>query len=155
MAKIGRNEPCPCGSGKKYKRCCQAREDARLVAQAQPLHPSEHRLVRPQDGEIVCEHCLRLDALSNSVVTLVDHHRLDEALAVCEQLLREYPDMIEGLEHSAMVHEARGDWALAASYYQRALAFTERPEEHDGFEEELRVELRERLAHAEAHATTV
>ena len=22
MAKIGRNEPCPCGSGLKYKRCC-------------------------------------------------------------------------------------------------------------------------------------
>lgn len=22
MAAIGRNEPCPCGSGKKYKRCC-------------------------------------------------------------------------------------------------------------------------------------
>jgi hypothetical protein len=21
-AKIGRNQPCPCGSGKKYKRCC-------------------------------------------------------------------------------------------------------------------------------------
>ena len=20
--KIGRNQPCPCGSGKKYKRCC-------------------------------------------------------------------------------------------------------------------------------------
>lgn len=23
--KIGRNDPCPCGSGKKYKRCCGAR----------------------------------------------------------------------------------------------------------------------------------
>ncbi len=22
MAKTGRNEPCPCGSGKKYKKCC-------------------------------------------------------------------------------------------------------------------------------------
>ena len=22
MAKIGRNQPCPCGSGKKYKHCC-------------------------------------------------------------------------------------------------------------------------------------
>jgi hypothetical protein len=22
MARIGRNEPCPCGSGRKYKRCC-------------------------------------------------------------------------------------------------------------------------------------
>lgn len=21
-SKIGRNEPCPCGSGKKYKHCC-------------------------------------------------------------------------------------------------------------------------------------
>jgi preprotein translocase subunit SecA len=21
-ARVGRNEPCPCGSGKKYKRCC-------------------------------------------------------------------------------------------------------------------------------------
>ena len=20
--KVGRNEPCPCGSGKKYKQCC-------------------------------------------------------------------------------------------------------------------------------------
>jgi len=26
MAKIGRNEPCPCGSGKKYKKCCLGKE---------------------------------------------------------------------------------------------------------------------------------
>ena len=23
-ARVGRNEPCPCGSGAKYKRCCGA-----------------------------------------------------------------------------------------------------------------------------------
>ncbi len=28
MAKIGRNESCPCGSGKKYKKCCQRRHVA-------------------------------------------------------------------------------------------------------------------------------
>lgn len=30
MEKIGRNEPCPCGSGKKYKKCClvKQQEDA-------------------------------------------------------------------------------------------------------------------------------
>ena len=27
MAAIGRNEPCPCGSGKKYKRCCALKSD--------------------------------------------------------------------------------------------------------------------------------
>lgn len=26
MAKIGRNDPCPCGSGVKYKRCCLRKE---------------------------------------------------------------------------------------------------------------------------------
>ena len=26
MDKIGRNEPCPCGSGKKYKKCCLGQE---------------------------------------------------------------------------------------------------------------------------------
>lgn len=25
--KIGRNEPCPCGSGKKYKKCCLAKNE--------------------------------------------------------------------------------------------------------------------------------
>ena len=28
MVKIGRNDPCPCGSGKKYKKCCQAQDEA-------------------------------------------------------------------------------------------------------------------------------
>jgi uncharacterized protein len=22
FGKVGRNDPCPCGSGKKYKKCC-------------------------------------------------------------------------------------------------------------------------------------
>ena len=26
--KIGRNDPCPCGSGKKYKKCCAGKEGA-------------------------------------------------------------------------------------------------------------------------------
>lgn len=26
--KIGRNDPCPCGSGKKYKKCCLTKDDA-------------------------------------------------------------------------------------------------------------------------------
>jgi len=25
IQKVGRNEPCPCGSGRKFKKCCIAR----------------------------------------------------------------------------------------------------------------------------------
>ena len=28
MSEVGRNDPCPCGSGKKYKKCCLAKEEA-------------------------------------------------------------------------------------------------------------------------------
>ena len=26
--KVGRNDPCPCGSGKKYKKCCGINDSA-------------------------------------------------------------------------------------------------------------------------------
>jgi hypothetical protein len=31
-ATIGRNDPCPCGSGKKYKRCCALKKDHLSIA---------------------------------------------------------------------------------------------------------------------------
>ena len=27
IPKVGRNDPCPCGSGKKYKKCCMAKNE--------------------------------------------------------------------------------------------------------------------------------
>jgi hypothetical protein len=30
VAKVGRNDPCPCGSGKKYKHCCIEKDNERL-----------------------------------------------------------------------------------------------------------------------------
>jgi len=38
MGKIGRNEPCPCGSGKKFKRCCLGK------TQATPVQPQPPRI---------------------------------------------------------------------------------------------------------------
>jgi len=43
--KTGRNEPCPCGSGKKYKKCCLGREESESPAPQspaqEPFTPSE------------------------------------------------------------------------------------------------------------------
>jgi hypothetical protein len=35
--KTGRNDPCPCGSGKKYKKCCLARDQEAAAKQAADL----------------------------------------------------------------------------------------------------------------------
>ncbi len=29
MAEVGRNDPCPCKSGKKYKKCCEAKDQTK------------------------------------------------------------------------------------------------------------------------------
>lgn len=47
--KVGRNDPCICGSGKKYKKCC-GRE---LIA---PVEDFEWRRIRKLEGRIFDEH---------------------------------------------------------------------------------------------------
>ncbi len=37
MKKVGRNDPCPCGSGKKYKQCCLLRERHEHIPNPVPL----------------------------------------------------------------------------------------------------------------------
>lgn len=34
---IGRNDPCPCGSGKKFKKCCEAKSTRRTLGKAEVL----------------------------------------------------------------------------------------------------------------------
>jgi hypothetical protein len=37
MEKVGRNDPCPCGSGQKFKKCCEAKAQKRSIGSAQIL----------------------------------------------------------------------------------------------------------------------
>jgi hypothetical protein len=49
--KVGRNEPCPCGSGRKYKKCCLGLAPRAAPASAMSLLPGQ-RLVEV-DGEML------------------------------------------------------------------------------------------------------
>jgi uncharacterized protein len=54
--KIGRNDPCPCGSGKKYKQCCLQKGIAnpRAKMKAQWLNkPAGPNLIERQFGDAI------------------------------------------------------------------------------------------------------
>ena len=122
MEKVGRNDPCPCGSGKKYKKCCL------------PLH-QESSAWQDSAGPLTLEPGLTdLDRLSNSVVDLIEEGRLEEAEEVCHQLLARYPDQIDGTERLAEVYEAKGEKKRAAEYYRKAAEFAQNS---PGFDQEL------------------
>ena len=116
MSKISRNAPCPCGSGKKYKRCClplQEGTQAKLPPAIQPIGVTAGGIAF--DDEI--------DQLSNSVLDQIKEGKLHEAEALCRHLSKRYPDQVDGIERMAMVEQARGNYSRAAEYYLKAAAF--------------------------------
>ena len=74
-----------------------------------------------------------LEQLSNSVVDLIKEGRLDDAEDACKQLKREFPDLIDWIERTGAVHEARGDADKAVVYYRRCLQYID--DHPDYFEE--------------------
>jgi len=43
-SKVGRNAPCPCGSGLKYKKCCMGREGAAPTVDLETLYARKYRI---------------------------------------------------------------------------------------------------------------
>lgn len=48
--KVGRNDPCHCGSGAKYKKCCLAADDARRAEAAAQAASEARAAAASQSG---------------------------------------------------------------------------------------------------------
>jgi hypothetical protein len=141
MAKIGRNDPCPCGSGKKYKQCCLAKDAAAARAAAPPPVPP-HRaalanLAALADLALGDDEDDELTTASNAVIDLVKAGQLDEAERAAHDLLKHFPQVHDGYDRLGMVYEARGDNRRAAECYRKVIAFVrDHPEIYEpGFDD--------------------
>ena len=159
MAKPGRNDPCPCGSGNKYKKCCLTKDEAverdglaeaefRRAERVAARHPEMMRELKTaiaarlgmSEGDLQ-----RYDELmdaSNAAVELVHAGKLDEAETAARDLLVRYPDEHDGWDRLGMVHEARGEHAHAADCYRKVLdIIRRRPGDYDAAFDETFVSL--------------
>ena len=151
MAKPGRNDPCPCGSGNKYKKCCLAKEEAvereqlakadakraeRAAAHTQNLREVKAaiaaRLFVAEDADED-----ELTIASNAAADLVRAGKLDEAEQAARDLLVRFPEVHDGYDRLGMVHEARGENRQAADCYRKVIEFIrEHPDDYDpGFDD--------------------
>jgi hypothetical protein len=139
MAKIGRNELCPCGSGKKYKRCCQV-----LVAQLPP--PTATPSDAQHQGEL-CPCCVeRLEEQADRIADELVAGRLDHAEALCQKLIADFPTEAEGLDLLSMILQERGQHERALELLRRASAIAHvRPE----YDYDVRSDMRERIRQLE------
>ena len=97
-SKAGRNDPCPCGSGKKFKQCCQGKE----AAAAQPAPVAVPVLMR--------------DAIA--------HHkagRFAEAEALYQQVLQAAPDNPDALHLLGVLASQVGMHDVAVDLIRHAI----------------------------------
>jgi len=128
MRKTGRNERCPCGSGKKYKHCCLAKDEEAGRAALAEANVTTGMMRLPNLSDEADE----LTGASNAVVDMIHAGRLDEAEQAAHELLERFPTVHDGYDRLGMVHQARGDDRQAAECYRKVIAIIrEHPDDYD------------------------
>ena len=97
MKKLGRNDPCACGSGKKYKQCC--------------LPPAPDK--SPETASI-----------SGSFHAVLEHHRagrLSQAKTLCQQILRAAPNHADALHFLGVIAHQEENNELAVELIGKAI----------------------------------
>ncbi len=98
--KIGRNDPCPCGSGKKYKQCCASNPDGA------PSSPASQA------------------SIADMLQAAVEHHqaaRLPLAESLYRQVLQADPRHADALYFSGVLARQAGDMGSAVDFFRRTL----------------------------------
>jgi tetratricopeptide (TPR) repeat protein len=121
QAKPGRNDPCPCGSGKKYKKCCaqaaSAADTAQLIGMA-----SAGRYVdlEAAAGRLVTEHpgC----GIAWKALGVALRMQGKEALPALEAAAKFLPDDAEAHSNLGGALRSAGRFDEAVASYRRALA---------------------------------
>jgi hypothetical protein len=150
---VSRNSPCPCGSGKKYKKCCMA-QDEKAAAEAR------HRNAKAQEQRLTTEaaendefirYATDLENLSNRANDLIQAARWAEAEVCCRELLDRFPNEIDGHHRSYECFKAKGDFVGAKVHAQATLTMVE---SRDGFDLSFPARLKKDIARFDAAGQT-
>jgi len=100
--KVGRNDPCPCGSGKKYKQCCEQTGAAPKQSVPINFHPQQ--------------------ALQSAIT----HHQAGNlvlAETLYKQVLQASPNQPDALHLLGLIAKQKGDHKTAIQLMRKALSF--------------------------------
>jgi tetratricopeptide (TPR) repeat protein len=101
---VGRNDPCPCGSGKKFKRCCGAKQEP-VVLGARPSPALRQRL----------------QALSQAALVRWDSGRWADAIPIMMKIVRLDPNSPQAHHDLGVMYACCGRLAEATESLQTAV----------------------------------
>ncbi|MDD5272651.1 MAG: tetratricopeptide repeat protein [Methylovulum sp.] len=137
--KIARNALCPCGSGHKYKKCCQGQAAPSPTAQAIPIPKLatiadllKSGLAYQQAGQLAQAEALYRQVLQQSpgqpdalhLLGLIAYHvgKHDTALQLINEAIRYAPNSAVFYNNLGLVLKELAQWESAIAAHQKALA---------------------------------
>lgn len=130
----GRNDPCPCGSGRKYKKCCADRSAVGTRSAFAPDIEAVYALFHKHDypGAVqLAEQLIRegwrqaelFDLLGIAYYQLGQREKAREALSC---LLECRPDNPDAHNNLSLLLNEMGDWQAAIAHAKRAISLQPR-----------------------------
>jgi len=114
--KVGRNDPCTCGSGKKYKRCCLEKHEA--ARQANDTAEAENLKAKQKEQESLIKRIEKAFGFLGS-------RQYDEAIRFASKLITRYPNEDRLHDIVATGHLYAGDCAAAIEVCKHRLGVAE------------------------------
>jgi tetratricopeptide (TPR) repeat protein len=102
---VGRNAPCPCGSGKKYKHCCLSKHDT--AEQAKNMTQAKHLKKRERAQEKLVKQIEKAFGLLSS-------EKYNQAIHLSSKLIKVYPN-------EDRLHDIAATSHLYAGEYEKAI----------------------------------
>lgn len=96
----GRNDPCPCGSGKKYKKCC-LEKDSKMSGNGNLMPNIQSYVLQAQQ------------AFTSGLLT--------EAKEICQNILEVAPSNAEAIHILGLVEFSRNNLDIAEKFLQKAI----------------------------------
>jgi predicted O-linked N-acetylglucosamine transferase (SPINDLY family) len=136
MKKVERNDPCPCGSGKKYKQCCLKRDETLAASrraetatnpQALQAAMAHHQAGRLPQAETIYQQILQAEpnhpeALHFSGIIAHQTGRNDLAVELIGKALSIKPGVVEAHNNIGLALQTQGNLDGAVEHYRKALA---------------------------------
>src|SRR5438552_2547677 len=104
LGKLSRNDPCPCGSGRKYKRCCMMTTPTQSPATRATFASREAQAIDARGQE------------------LLSQHRVAEARSLFERSVELAPDLPWSHNNIALCDYLDGDLDAAVAREQHVIA---------------------------------
>lgn len=116
MSKVARNDPCPCGSGKKYKKCCMKKDEEQSISSQEEDAPQE----RPEK-HYPPARAAEIDNAFRRAINHLDRNDFDNAARAFRSVLRLDPQHYKALTGLGRCLKERGMITEARKCFEKAL----------------------------------